>query len=131
MRMDGFAYVYRIGSHFNGQCDFTDHVAGVGADDTTADDAMGFGIKQQFGKAFIPSVCHCTSGRGPREQAFFQLDAFGFGLVVEIDRTVEIPVVGEGQRLHAQLRGTRHQPVDAAGAVEQGVVAMDVKVDEI
>ena len=60
-----------------------------------------------------------------------RLDALGLGLVVELDRAVEIAVVREGQRLHPEGVGPVHQAVDPAGAIQQGVVAMDVKMDEI
>jgi hypothetical protein len=40
-------------------------------------------------------------------------------------------MVRQGQGLHAEGGGAVHQAVDAAGAVEQAVVAMDVKMDEI
>jgi hypothetical protein len=60
-----------------------------------------------------------------------RFDALGLGLVVELDRAVEIAVVREGQGLHAEGGGAVHQAVDAAGAVEQAVVAMDVEMDEI
>ena len=40
-------------------------------------------------------------------------------------------MVGERQGLHAQFRRAIHQPVDAAGSVEQAVVAMDMEMDEI
>ena len=46
------------------------------------------------------------------------LDAFGFGLVVEFDRAVEVAMVGEGDGLHAEFGRTVHQPVDPARTVE-------------
>ena len=60
-----------------------------------------------------------------------RLDALGLGLVVELDRAVEIAVVGEGEGAHAELGGAIHQPVDAAAAIEQAVVGVDVEMDEI
>ena len=60
-----------------------------------------------------------------------RLDAAGLRLEVEVDRPEKIPVVGERQRLHAQPGGAVHQAVDAAGAVEQAVVRVDVEMDEI
>ncbi len=63
MGVDGFADVDGIGAHFDGECNFTDHVAGVGADDAAAQNlavAMGFGgiIEQQLGEAFVPALGH-------------------------------------------------------------------------
>ncbi len=40
VRVDGLADVDRVGTHLDGQADFADHVAGRGADDGTADDAV-------------------------------------------------------------------------------------------
>jgi hypothetical protein len=40
-------------------------------------------------------------------------------------------VVGEGARLHAEAGDARDEVVDLAGPVEEGVVAVDVKVDEL
>ena len=60
-----------------------------------------------------------------------RLDALGLGLVVKLYRAVEIAVVGESERLHAQLRGAVHEPVYPARTVEQTVVGVDVEVDEI
>ncbi len=40
-------------------------------------------------------------------------------------------MVGEGERGHAEGNGAVHEPVDPAGTVEQAVVGMDVKMDEI
>ena len=39
VRMDGFTDIHGIGTHFNGQGDLADHVAGVGAHDAAAQDA--------------------------------------------------------------------------------------------
>ena len=59
------------------------------------------------------------------------LDALGLGGVVELDRAVEIAVVGKGEGGHAEFHGPVHEPVDAAGAIEEAVVAVDVEMDEI
>ncbi len=61
MRVNGFAYVYCVCAHLDGQGDFADHVAGVGAYHAAAEDfavAVGFGgiIKQQFGDTFVAAV---------------------------------------------------------------------------
>jgi hypothetical protein len=50
---------------------------------------------------------------------------------VEFDGAVQIAMIGEGQGGHSQLRRAVHQPVYAAGSVEQAVVAVNVKMDEI
>ncbi len=40
-------------------------------------------------------------------------------------------MIGEGDRGHVELDRPLDQPVDAAGAVEEAVVGVDVKVDKI
>src|SRR5690606_2595409 len=60
-----------------------------------------------------------------------RFDAGFLRSVVELDGTVEITVVGEGEGLHAELGGALHEPVDAAGAIEEAVVGVDVEMDEI
>ena len=44
---------------------------------------------------------------------------------------VEAVVVGDRQRLHAQLRDLVDQLVDMAGPVEQAVFGMEMEVDEL
>ncbi len=46
MRVNGFAEVYRVGAHLNGQCDITNHGARMRADHAAAEDfpvAVGSG----------------------------------------------------------------------------------------
>ena len=52
------------------------------------------------------------------------------GLVVELDRAEQIAVVGHGDGGHLLLCDELHQLRDLAGAVEQRVVGVAVKVDE-
>ena len=79
--VDGFADVHRIRAHFNGQGNFANHVARVGADDAAAHDLVGGFVKQQFGKAFVAAVGNGAARGVPGEQAFFDLHALGLGLV--------------------------------------------------
>ena len=84
--MDGFADVDHICTHLNRQGNLADHVTGVGANNAAAQDfavAVRFRavIKQQFGEAFVAAVGNRAAGCRPREQAFFDLDALGFGFV--------------------------------------------------
>ena len=51
MGMDGESYVLGVRAHFYGVGDLGDEVAGVGADDAGADDALGFIIEDQLGQA--------------------------------------------------------------------------------
>jgi len=60
-----------------------------------------------------------------------RLDARDFALVVEVDRAEQVPMVRQRQRLHAELGGAVHQPVDAAGTVEQTCSPYDMEMDEV
>src|SRR5581483_1421956 len=51
-------------------------------------------------------------------------------LAVELDRAGERAVVGQRDRGHLELCGALGEPRDAAGAVEDRVLAVDVEVDE-
>src|SRR5450830_601080 len=79
--MDGLADVDGIRAHFDRQGDFTDHVAGMRADDAAADDAMCLSIEQQLGETFRTTVGNGATGGGPREVALLELDALGLGFV--------------------------------------------------
>jgi hypothetical protein len=59
-----------------------------------------------------------------------RVEAGRLALAVELDGAVQVAVVGQGQGVHAQLPGPRHQLGHAAGPVEQAVVAVTVQVDE-
>ena len=50
--------------------------------------------------------------------------------VKEMDRAVNVAVVGNGNRLLADPGDALHQLFDVAGAVEQGVVGVQVQVGE-
>ena len=60
--MDGFADVFSVAAHFDGQADFANHIAAVRTDDTAADDTAGFGIKNQLGEAVIATVGNRATG---------------------------------------------------------------------
>src|SRR5207253_754627 len=52
------------------------------------------------------------------------------GLGVELPRPVQVAVIGDGERVHAQRVDPVEQLRDPVGAVEEGVLAMRVEVDE-
>jgi hypothetical protein len=52
-------------------------------------------------------------------------------LLVELHRARERAVVGEPDGRHLELRGARRKSRDAAGAVEDRVLGVDVQVDEL
>ena len=49
--------------------------------------------------------------------------------LVELHRPVHDAMVGEAEGRHAELCAARDQPLDLAGAVEQGILGVDVEVD--
>jgi hypothetical protein len=57
-------------------------------------------------------------------------DARVLGLLVEFNDPVHHAVVGDGQRGHAQLLGVVNGLADAAAAVEQAVLGVEMQVDE-
>ena len=61
MGMDRLADIVRICAHFNGQCEFTNHVASVGANNRTTNDAMALRIHNNFCKALVPAVGDCAA----------------------------------------------------------------------
>ena len=58
-------------------------------------------------------------------------DAVRAGLLVELDRSVQRAVIGERQRGDAHLLRALHEGSDPAGAVEEGVLGVEVAVDEL
>ena len=58
-------------------------------------------------------------------------DALLFALLVEIDDAVHDTVIGDGDGGLAQGLGALDQPLDAAGAIEEAVFAVDVQMDKI
>ena len=49
---------------------------------------------------------------------------------VELDSAIHNPVVGYSQAAHTQFPGSLHQLLDAAHAVKQAILSMDVEVAE-
>jgi hypothetical protein len=55
----------------------------------------------------------------------------GCGLVIKIRGGEKISVVGHGNRRHPAARGLGRQFADLAGAIEQRVVGVEMKMNEI
>ena len=60
-----------------------------------------------------------------------RLDAGLVRRIHEMHRAEDVAVVGHGHGGHAQLLHPLDKLLDVAGAVEQGVVGMEVQVDEL
>ena len=59
-----------------------------------------------------------------------RVQSAGRALAVELDRPVQVAVVGQGDGVHALVFGVLDQLGDAVGAVEQAVMAVAVQVNE-
>jgi hypothetical protein len=66
-----------------------------------------------------------------RLEADHGLDAAFLGLLVEVDHSEHVSVVGDGHRLHPRLGAGLHQIREADGAVEQAVEGVQVQVSEV
>ena len=84
-------------------------------------------VRVPVGSAFL---LVSRAGGDVRLLADYRVDAGGFGLQVEIDRAVEHPVVGQGDRRHPGLCRQADHVRDPAGAVEQAVFGVRMKVGE-
>jgi hypothetical protein len=58
------------------------------------------------------------------------MNAFGFRGVVELHGPEQIAVVGHPDGRHFLFSADLHQLIDFAGAIEQGIVGVVVKVNE-
>ena len=76
--------------------------------------------------AFVPPIARRDVGFVADDR----VDAGRLGLLIELQRAVQIAVVGQGQGVHAQRLGLLDQRPDRAGAVQQAVMAMAVQMDE-
>ena len=65
MGMDGKADIGRIRPHLDGEADFSDQLASVGADHAAADDAMCLLVEQQLGEAFVAVDGQRAAARRP------------------------------------------------------------------
>ena len=54
-----------------------------------------------------------------------------FAFLIELDGSVEVAVVGDGQGVHAELFGLLHELGDSVEPVEHGVVRVQVQVREL
>jgi hypothetical protein len=83
--------------------------------------------------SFVGPTCAVEAGVGGQikfatNQRF---DALGLRLVVKVDGPVEVAVIRQRQRGHPQRCGPIHQAVDPARAVQQAIVAVYMKMNEI
>ena len=59
------------------------------------------------------------------------LDSFRAGCRVEFERGVEISMVGDRDRGHSEFLHPLDEPLDPVSTIEQRVLAVEMKVDEI
>jgi hypothetical protein len=92
-----------------------------------------FGQEQEMGRGFLRAVRLFFEAAAGREVDFAADDGLHARLgafLVKFDGAEEVAVVGEGKRGHLEFRGARGQFGNAAGAVEEAVLGVDVKMDE-
>ncbi len=58
------------------------------------------------------------------------LDSVLLRRLIELDNAVHRAVIGDSQRIHAQLFGAWHEFLDLAHAVKERILRMDVQVRE-
>ena len=59
-----------------------------------------------------------------------RVDAHFLGLLIELQRAVQIAVVGQGQGVHLQGLRAGQQPVDRSRPIQEAVMAMAVEMGE-
>ena len=114
VRVNRLADVHRVGAHLDGQSDFADQVARVGADDAAAQDlavTMGFRavVEQELGEALGAAVGGGAARGGPGEKALFDFDALGLGLVLGQAHPGDFGVGVGDARDHAGFEGAGGQ----------------------
>ena len=88
------------------------------------DHVVGVGVDFRF---LVAMGARCNVGLDADDR----LDARRAAGLVELDRPVHRPVVGDAQAGHAQVRGPSGQRPDPAQAVEKAEFRVDVEVDEV
>src|SRR5580704_15542562 len=58
-------------------------------------------------------------------------DALVAGGLVKINGAIEDAVVGDGKSGELEFVGTLHEPVEPAGAIEQGILGVQVEMDKV
>src|SRR5688572_25615105 len=60
-----------------------------------------------------------------------RFDSFLPGGFEKIDGTIQHTVIGDRQRGETQIASLVHQPIEAAGAVEQRILGVQMKMNEV
>ncbi len=95
--MNGLADVDRIASHLDREADLADQVAGMGADDAAAEEAMVRLVEQQLGEAFVAPVGDGPAGGRPGKYGLAVLDPLRPALVFRQARPGDFRI-GVGDR---------------------------------
>jgi hypothetical protein len=128
--VDGVADIGGVAAHFDRQADFTDQVAGVGADDAATDDAMRCFVEDQLGEALRATIGQGPPRRRPGEDALAVSDPFDpallFGFADPGDFGIGVGDRGDLQGVETALATVRGFGGDDGGveqdAIEAGVV---------
>ena len=84
-----------------------------------------------IGLGLRPALVEAAARRDVDLAAEDRLQAAVLRVVVEDDRREHVAVLGHGERRHLQLDRFVEQLVDAAGAVEQRELGVQVEMDEL
>src|SRR6266545_4572441 len=90
-------------------------------------DKMMVNVLAAAGRLFVEA----TAGRNIHLATDDRFDAFVASGLIKIDRAVEHTVVGDREGGKLQFMRLVHQPVEAAGAVEQRILGVQMEVDKI
>src|SRR5439155_13488190 len=97
MRVDTLTDIHRVTAHLDCQAEFADQVAGVRADDASADRAMRLLVENELGEAFVAAIGDRPTRRGPRENGLAVLDPLRLALLFGQSRPRDFGI-GEGDR---------------------------------
>src|SRR5437016_2025047 len=82
MRMNRFADIDRVATHFDRETHFANEIAGVRADDAAADATMVGLVEQELGEAFVAAVGDCPARSRPRKHCLAVLDPLRLALLL-------------------------------------------------
>ena len=87
------------------------------------DEMVGFGLR--------PALVEAAAGGDVDLAPQDRLEAAVLGVIVEDDRREHVAVLGDRERRHLELDRFIEELVDAAGAVEQRELRMQMEMDEL
>ena len=71
-----------------------------------------------------------TAGSDVRLVTQYRIDIRFFGFLIKLNGTMQVPVIGQCQRIHAEVLRLIDEATNRGGTVEQTVVTVTVQMDE-